>query len=114
MQDNETIAMTIIANAGDGKALAFDALEAASQGDFEKAGELLKQGDEASLVAHNTQSELLFAEANGEKVELDILLIHSQDHLITGMLAQELLKEMVKMYARIHELEKKVEQLENK
>lgn len=114
MLDNETIAMTIIANAGDGKALAFEALEAAEKGDFEEADRLLKKGNETAVAAHNTQTELLCAEANGEKVDLDILLIHSQDHLMTGMLAQELLKEMVKMYARIHELEQKINQLENK
>lgn len=114
MLDNETISMTIIANAGGGKALAFEALEAAKKGDFEEADKLLKKGNETAGAAHSTQAELLSAQMNGEKVDLDILLIHSQDHLMTGMLAQELLKEMVKMYAKIHELEQKIDQLENK
>lgn len=111
MLDMETVAMTIIANAGDGKAKAFEALEAASKGDFEKAKKLLKEGTETSNVAHNTQTDLLCAEANGDEIDLNILLIHSQDHLMTGMLAQELLQEMVKMYERIHELEQEVSQL---
>lgn len=114
MIDNETIAMTIIGNAGDGKALAFEALDAAKENDFERAKQLLKDGNKTSAAAHNAQTELLTAQANGEEVKPDILLIHSQDHLMTGMLAHELITEMVKMYERISELEKKVEELENK
>lgn len=114
MFDMETVAMVIIGNAGDGKALAFEGLEAAKGGDFEKAAQLLKDGDKTAAEAHHAQTELLTAEAGGEKLELDILTIHAQDHLMTGMLAQELLKEMVEMYKKMHELEKRIALLENK
>lgn len=106
--DTEMVAMQIIASAGDGKGLAFDSLEAAKSGDFTKAYELLKNSEDASLDAHKAQTELLIADANGEKTPIDVLLVHSQDHLMTSILAQELIKELIQLYQRVDELEKKL------
>ena len=60
-------AMRIIASAGDSKAVAFDALEAAKNNDFDKAAELLKESDKAGIDAHQAQTDLLVSEANGGK-----------------------------------------------
>lgn len=106
--DTEMIAMQIIASAGDGKALAFDALEEAQKGNIDKALELIKESEKASLDAHNAQTNLLVNEANGNKTEVDVLLVHSQDHLMTSILAQELIGQMIKMYAKINEIESKL------
>ena len=102
--DMETIAMQIIASAGDGKALAFEALEEAKAGNFEKARTLLKESEQASLGAHKAQTGLLVQEANGKKADIDVLLIHSQDHLMTGIIAIELIREMITMYEQIYDL----------
>lgn len=48
-------------------------------------------------LAHKGQMDLLVAEANGEKTDISVLLIHSQDHLMTCMLAIDLIKEMIEM-----------------
>ena len=79
-QSVEMISFGIIANAGDARSFAFQALEAAKEGKFDEADELMKKSDEAATLAHN------------------VLLVHSQDHLMTSMLAQELIKEMIIMY----------------
>jgi len=92
------VSFGIIANAGDARSLAFRALEAAKKGNFEEAEELLKQSDAAALEAHHMQTELLFKEANGEKAQVDVLLVHAQDHLMTSMLAVELIKELIAIY----------------
>ena len=96
--DSETIAMTLIAYAGDAKTLAFKALKAAKVGDFKQADELMKESKTVLLKAHEAQTKLLVAEAKGEKTAINVLLIHSQDHLMTSMLAQELIFEMIQMY----------------
>lgn len=97
-EELEMIIMTIIANSGDARSYAFGALEAAKAGNFEEAEEMLKKSSEASVLAHNAQTELLCNEANGEKTEMSVLLVHSQDHLMTSMLAVELIKELIYMY----------------
>lgn len=109
--DTEMIAMQIIAGAGDGKGLAFEALEAAKEGRFEEVGQLMKESNQASVTAHNAQTKILVASANGEPVPMDVLLVHSQDHLMTGIIAQEMIQEMIQMYQRIHDLEEKVAKL---
>ncbi|BBA80732.1 PTS system N,N'-diacetylchitobiose-specific EIIA component [Lactiplantibacillus plantarum] len=58
---------------------------------------LLKQSSEALGKAHDVQTQLLVAEANGQQVSIDILLIHAQDHFMTSLLANELIAEMLKM-----------------
>ncbi|MGN1406703.1 MAG: PTS lactose/cellobiose transporter subunit IIA [Erysipelotrichaceae bacterium] len=88
----------MIANSGDARSFAFGALEAAKAGNFEEAEELMKKSQESATIAHKAQTELLFKEANGEKNEVNVLLVHSQDHLMTSMLAQELIKEIILLY----------------
>ena len=94
----EVVAMTIIANSGDARSLAYQALEKAKAKEFDAADELIKKSDEASKIAHQAQTDVMIKEANGEKQELNVLFVHSQDHLMTSILAVELIKELIIMY----------------
>ena len=92
------VSFGIIAHAGDARSYAFGALEAAKAGNFEEAEALLKQSNDAAVEAHHMQTELLVNEANGNKTPVDVLLVHAQDHLMTSMLAVELIKELITIY----------------
>lgn len=94
----EEIAMMLIVHSGDARSLAFRALEAAKEGNFDEADNLLKESDEKALQAHHVQTDLLTAEASGENPEINVLLVHSQDHLMTSMLAVEMIKEFIVLY----------------
>ncbi|MBE6054784.1 MAG: PTS lactose/cellobiose transporter subunit IIA [Clostridium sartagoforme] len=96
--ENDLVSMTIIANSGDARSFAFQALEEAKAGNFESAEELLLKSKESANLAHKAQTSLLFKEANGEKQEINVLLVHSQDHLMTSMLAYELIQEIILLY----------------
>lgn len=101
MDDNsalDLVSMSIIANSGDARSFAFQALDEVKNGNIEIADELLKKADEAANLAHHAQTELLIAEANGDKQDINVLLIHSQDHLMTSMLALELIKEIIVLH----------------
>lgn len=100
LEENSTdmISFGIIANAGDARSFAFQALDAAKHGNFEEADELMKKSEEAGTLAHKAQTDLLFKEMNGEHTDVNILLVHSQDHLMTSMLAQELIRELIELY----------------
>lgn len=93
--DTEMIVMNLIANSGDARSFAFRALEETKKGNYEEAQKLMEASKESSLKAHKVQTELLVSEAEGEKTEINVLLIHSQDHLMTSILAQELIKEII-------------------
>lgn len=96
--DIEEIAMALIAFSGDARASAFQALEEAKAGNFDKADELMAQSKAQFTEAHHVQTDLLASEAQGNKAEINVLLIHSQDHLMTSMLAQELIAELIELH----------------
>lgn len=92
------IAMNLIANSGDARSFAFQALASAKKGQFIDAMRLMKKSEEMSIQAHKAQTDLLVNEANGIKTEINVLLIHAQDHLMTSLLAQELIKEIIYLH----------------
>lgn len=93
--------MGLIINAGNAKSDAMEAIQAAKKGDFSLAKEKLQAADQALLEAHYAQTELLTAEAQGEALELTLLVVHSQDHLMTSITFNDLAKEMVELYQRM-------------
>jgi PTS system cellobiose-specific IIA component len=99
--DIELVAMELVGNAGEARSLAFEALAEAKKRNFEKAEELLEKSKEASLKAHHTQTELICNEADGNKVEIGLLMVHAQDHLMTSILARELISEMIELYKKL-------------
>lgn len=88
----------LIMASGQARSYAFEALDAAREHDFDRADELIEQSHRASLEAHNQQTKLLAAEAAGEHVPVDVMLVHAQDHLMTSMLAQELIEEIIYLH----------------
>lgn len=99
----EMIAFGLIAQAGDARSKAYEALAAAKKGDFEQAEELIAQAEVSVLEAHHIQTSLLAKEANGDHTEVNVMLVHAQDHLMTAILAKELIAEMIEMYQAMSE-----------
>ena len=104
--DAQDVAMAIIAHSGDGRSKAFNALKFAEEGNFEEANRLIKESSEEIGKAHDVQNQMLVVEANGKKTEFSILTIHAQDHFMTSMLANDLIKNMIKIQKEINELKK--------
>ena len=98
MGEGELISFGLIAASGEARSQAFEALKAAREGDFAHAHELLDESKKTFLEAHNQQTELLTREAQGNHVAVDVLLVHAQDHLMTSMLAQELIADFINLY----------------
>ncbi len=94
-EEIDMISFGIVAAAGQARSLAFEALEAAHGGDFNAAERCLLESQQALNEAHRQQTNLLSKEAGGDHTPVDVLLIHAQDHLMTGILAQELISELV-------------------
>ena len=59
------IVMGIIMAGGNAKAHAVEAITAAKKGDFTEAEKKLEEANQAIVDAHNTQTEMLTAEARG-------------------------------------------------
>jgi PTS system cellobiose-specific IIA component len=60
------------------------------------------------LSSHKIQTNLIQKEAGGDKTEVNLLLVHAQDHLMTSILARDLIEKMIEMEEKIKDLESKI------
>ena len=105
-KEQETLmaAMGLIANGGNAKSLAFEAIRLAKKGDIAGAREKLKESDKALLEAHNSQTNMLTKEAQGDHMHVTLLVVHSQDHLMNAITFRDLAGEMVDLYEKLYKL----------
>lgn len=97
------IVMGLIMAGGNAKNCAVEAITAAKKGDFSLAKEKLKDANQAIVDAHNVQTDMLTKEAQGEHTEIDLYMVHAQDHLMTGITFVDLAKEIIAVYKRLDE-----------
>ena len=93
-KDSLEVAMTLIMYGGEAKSCAIEAIAAAKKQDFDRAQERLSQAQKALLQAHHAQAEMLSKEAQGEKTELSLFMVHGQDHLMTSIAFVDLHKKI--------------------
>lgn len=94
------VGFEIVAFAGDARSSLLEAIEAAENGDFEKAEKLVVQAEEDIVEAHNAQTKMLAQEAAGDTVEVGFIMVHGQDHLMTTLLLKDLARTIIKLYKR--------------
>ncbi|MFO8069646.1 MAG: PTS lactose/cellobiose transporter subunit IIA [Alkalibacterium sp.] len=95
------IVMTLITYGGDARSSAMEAIHAAKEDKFDLAAEKIRDADAAIKKAHKVQTDLLAQEASGETVEINLLLVHAQDHLMNAMTYRDLADEMIDLYRRV-------------
>lgn len=103
-KEQETLmaAMGLIANGGNAKSVAFEAIRLAKKGDIEGARQKLKDSDASLLKAHNSQTNMLTKEAQGDHMHVTLLVVHSQDHLMNAITFRDLAGEMVDLYEKLY------------
>ena len=95
------VSFQIIMNSGEARSMAMESIAEAKKGNIENARNLLTQAREEINKAHKYQTDLIQAEANGEENDINVLLIHSQDHLMTVMVILDLAGEFIDVYETI-------------
>lgn len=110
ISEKEQIVFTIISSSGSARSHVFEAMKEAEKSNFDRMHELLKLADNELKEAHNIQTQIIQAEAKGNKWDVDLLMIHAQDHLMTSMLARDFTEKMAYLYkelSRVNKLIKK-------
>lgn len=102
-QVNLQVIMELIMYGGDAKSNAMEAIQAAKDRDFELANTKISEAEASLLKAHHSQTKMLTEEAQGNKTEVTLLMVHGQDHLMTSMAFTDLAKEFVEVYKRMNE-----------
>lgn len=105
MEDEKNLEaiMGLIMNAGNAKSDAMEAIQAAKEGRFEEADKKIEDANQSLILAHHSQTSMLTEEAQGKKAEVTLLMVHSQDHLMTGIAFVDLAKEIIDLYRRLDE-----------
>lgn len=106
-KSEEEIVLELVVNGGDARSKAMEAIQMAKKGDFEAAEKKLEESSEALNKAHEFQTEMIQAQLNGEKMEVSLLMVHGQDHLMNAITVKDLAAEMVAMYKKMKESEDK-------
>lgn len=101
LQDLEEVVMGLIINSGQARSLAYSALKKAKEGHFEQARAVMAQSRMALNEAHLIQTKLIEEDQGEGKTKVSLVLVHAQDHLMTSMLARELIAELIELHEKI-------------
>lgn len=103
--DLEEQVMGIIVNSGQARSLCYEALRCAKKGQFAQADALIKESNDYASKAHRVQTQLIEEDEGEGKTNMTLIMVHAQDHLMTSMLAKELVTELIDVHKRISETE---------
>lgn len=98
----EEIVMQIIVSAGNSRSLAMEAIASAKKGDGKSSRECLARAEEELLDAHKIQTNLIQEEALGNRIEMSLLMVHAQDHLMNAITVKDLAKEFIDLYEKVN------------
>ncbi|MCK3936324.1 PTS lactose/cellobiose transporter subunit IIA [Streptococcus suis] len=98
MEVSVEIIMSLIIHGGNARSAAMMAIKSAKQGKFDEADNYIEQAKVSLNQAHHSQTELLTLEAGGEKMEISLLMIHAQDHLMNAITVKDMAIEFVDLY----------------
>ncbi|WP_448217809.1 PTS lactose/cellobiose transporter subunit IIA [Endozoicomonas sp. 2B-B] len=99
--DLESAVMEIIVSSGQARNCAFEALSKAKAGNYEGAEEIMAHAREAAKVAHRIHTQLLEEDQGEGKTPMTLVMVHAQDHLMTSMLAREMVQELITLHKKV-------------
>ena len=91
--DLEEVVMGLIINSGQARSLAYGALK--------QAKAMMEQSRQALSEAHRVQTQLIESDEGEGKMKVSLVLVHAQDHLMTSMLARELVAELIELHEKV-------------
>lgn len=94
----------IISLAGASKSTSFAAIQSAKEGKREEAEKLLRDAQGLMLKAHHLQVSMITSETRGDSVEVNIILVHAQDHLTMAQISLDFAEEFIGLYSEIQKL----------
>lgn len=100
MDNAELVCLQIITDVGNARSKYIEAIQEAKIGNYEGCNELLRQGNESYQRGYRKHAELVGKEAEGQKADLSLLLIHAEDQLMSAESFKLLCNEFVDVYRK--------------
>jgi len=97
----QNIAFQIILESGQGRTLINEAFFSMRNKDFVVAINKLEKAHQFIIRAHNVQNDLIQNYASCNKIEIDVLMVHAQDHLMSTQTLHELAFEMLFLHEQV-------------
>jgi PTS system cellobiose-specific IIA component len=97
----QEIVLQIIISGGNAKSYAMEAIMKAKEGNIIEAKRFLSKANEELGSAHKVQTELIQNEASGNGIDVTLLMVHAQDHLMNAITVKDLAREFVDLYEKI-------------
>ena len=92
----DELVMSIIVEGGNARSLAMEAIQEAKKGNVAQAEALLKECGDALTEAHHVQTD------QGEHIQVMLLMVHAQDHLMDAMVIRDMAAEFVELYKKVN------------
>ena len=101
MEGLEYISFQIIASSGTARSYYIEAIQYARNNEFKKAEECIIQADKEYIQAHYIHTRLIQEEAMNQNSEINILLIHALDQMMSAESFGILAREFICLYKKI-------------
>lgn len=101
MQGLELISFQIINHVGAARDKYLEAISQAKKGNFERAEELLREGEQQFVKGHKAHTELIQQDVVKGTVMMNLLLTHAQDQLMSAEAFKIIATEFIEVYRRI-------------
>lgn len=105
MTEIDQISFQIIAAVGSARSSFINAIHVAKEGDFDRAAELIKEGEEMFLKGHDAHTELIQKEAGGDPVNMTLIITHAEDQLMSAESFKIVALELIDVYKRLAAVE---------
>lgn len=101
MEGIELVCFEIISAVGGARSCYVEAIQKAKENDFEGAQKLIEEGDALFQQGHQAHAKLITQEANGDKVDVVLLLVHAEDQLMSAEAFKILANEFIDVYKKM-------------
>lgn len=99
--DLENTIMELLVHAGSARSHALMALQFARRGDFTAAEQAMSDSKIEVFQAHKIQTLLIGLDEGCGKIQINLITVHAQDHLMNAMVIQDLACDMIEIYRRL-------------
>lgn len=101
MERMDLLSFQIISTVGTARSMYIEAIQAAKNGNFKGAEELITEGALLFTQGHHAHAGLIQQEANGDKIAFSLLLMHAEDLLMSAEAFKILAEEFIDLYQRL-------------
>ncbi len=101
MEGIELLSFQMISFNGSARSCFIEAIAAAKEGDFDRAESLMAEGEEQFTEGHRVHAQLIQKEAQEGSTEINLLLIHAEDQMMSAELMKILAAELIEIHRRI-------------